>query len=80
MLTYLRSDTLLVLALLAVVGADAYAPAYLALAPSAAMLAYLRSTTLLHWLFMRLIRVEIYSDSQMDQDLLVVSVVWSNHA
>ena len=51
MLAYLRSYTLLALALLAVVGADAGAPAYLAHAPVPVMLAYLRSSTLLAPLF-----------------------------
>ena len=47
MLAYLRSVTLLALALFTVVVADAGAPAYLAHAPLAVMLAYLRPATLL---------------------------------
>jgi hypothetical protein len=47
MLAYLRSVTLFALALLAVVVADAGAPAYFASAPAAVMLAYLRPATLL---------------------------------
>ena len=47
MLTDLRSATLLALALDAVVVADAGAPAYLAHAPLAVMLAYRRSAALL---------------------------------
>jgi hypothetical protein len=47
MLAYLRSDTLLALAVPAVVGADAFAPADVAVVPLAVMLAYLRAGTLL---------------------------------
>ena len=47
MLAYRRPATLLALALDAVVGTDAGFPAYLAIAPAALILAYLRSATLL---------------------------------
>ena len=47
MLAYLRAATLLALALFAVVGADACAPADVAVVPLAVILAYLRAATLL---------------------------------